>query len=360
MIKLTKTLAAIHYGFPRRIVAVGALLAVMAGTICAVAQATNAVRIVDGEDSLIAYTTKTDVDQILESQGITTTVYDHISYSPALGGGYAELTINRAYPVTLTADGATRRLMITEGDVDDLLMDQGIVMGAEDMLNLPLNQVLEGGDKVVLQRVERYLVEEEESIPFEMTTKSTSVLPMGRTRVLQTGTEGIKGLTYSEMTIDGQVQERTLLAEDTIRKPTQQVTLVGDGSAISNLDYSDRWPLDPNGIPIGYKTVYRNQVATGYSARYGARGAGIYSSARNKEDVGFCQPGAVAVRTSQFPYGTKLYIRSADGSFIYGYSVANDTGTGLVQNIIDVDLYYDTYLESALNGRRTLDIYVLE
>ena len=31
-----------------------------------------------------------------------------------------------------------------------------------------------------------------------------------------------------------------------------------------------------------------------------------------------------------------------------------------MQNIIDIDLYYESYLESALNGRRIVDIYVLE
>lgn len=357
MSKLIRKLALLRYGFPSRILAAGLLLAVMAGTICAVTQATNTVYIIDGDTSLVTYTTKTDAAAILESQGIATTMYDRISYSAQ--GNYAELTINRAYPVLLTADGSTKRLMITEGSVDDLLLEHNIVMGAEDILNMPLDQVLDSGDQVVLQRVERYLVEEEESIPFETTVKSTSLLSNGRSRVLQSGSEGVKSLTYSEMTIDGVVQERTLLAEDTIRRPTQQINLVGDGSAISNLDYSDRWPLDTNGVPLGYKKVYRNQVATGYSARSGARGAGYYH-AWGAEDVGLCQPGAVAVDPRQFPYGSKLYIRSSDGSFVYGYAVANDTGSGLMQDVIDVDLFYDTYLESVLNGRRIVDIYVLE
>ena len=59
------------------------------------------------------------------------------------------------------------------------------------------------------------------------------------------------------------------------------------------------------------------------------------------------------------PYGSKLYITSADGSFVYGYAIASDTGTGLIDGIIDVDLFYDTYQESLLNGLRTVNIYVL-
>ena len=62
---------------------------------------------------------------------------------------------------------------------------------------------------------------------------------------------------------------------------------------------------------------------------------------------------------TEIPYGSKLYITSSDGSFVYGYAIAADTGTGLLNDVIDVDLFYETYTESCLNGRRTVDIYVL-
>ena len=55
-----------------------------------------------------------------------------------------------------------------------------------------------------------------------------------------------------------------------------------------------------------------------------------------------------------------MYIRSADGSFIYGYAIANDTGTGMMQGVVDVDLFYESFLESQLNGRRIVDIYILD
>ena len=69
--------------------------------------------------------------------------------------------------------------------------------------------------------------------------------------------------------------------------------------------------------------------------------------------------GYVATDPSKIPYGTKMYIASPDGSFVYGYAIAADTGTGLLQGIIDVDLFYETYLESCLNSRRNVDIYIL-
>lgn len=131
-------------------------------------------------------------------------------------------------------------------------------------------------------------------------------------------------------------------------------------SAISNLDWSDEFPLDENGIPIEYNYVLREQRATGYSSRSDkAYGAGS-RTCEARTGVYYCTAGTVAVRASQIPYGTKLYIRTQAGGFIYGYAVANDTGTALEEGIIDIDLFYDSYQESVLNSVRWVDVYVLD
>jgi len=71
------------------------------------------------------------------------------------------------------------------------------------------------------------------------------------------------------------------------------------------------------------------------------------------------EAGYVAVRADEIPYGTKMYITSPDNKFVYGYAIAADTGVGLMQNVIDIDLFYDTYIESCLNGRKYLNVYIL-
>ena len=130
-------------------------------------------------------------------------------------------------------------------------------------------------------------------------------------------------------------------------------------AAISNLDWSDEFPLDENGIPIEYNYVLREQRATGYWRSGNVYGAGS-RACEAKTGIYYCTAGTVAVRASQIPYGTKMYIRTQSGGFIYGYAVANDTGTGLVEGLIDVDLFYDSYQESVLNSVRWVDIYVLD
>ena len=58
-------------------------------------------------------------------------------------------------------------------------------------------------------------------------------------------------------------------------------------------------------------------------------------------------------------YGSKLYIVSTDGSFVYGYATAVDTGGALMDGSAIVDCFYNTYSECVNFGRRDVNVYVL-
>ena len=67
--------------------------------------------------------------------------------------------------------------------------------------------------------------------------------------------------------------------------------------------------------------------------------------------------GEVAVDPKFIPIGTKLFIVLQDGSMIYGYCVAEDTGGAVKGNVID--LYVNTFADCSLVGRAPCDVYVL-
>ena len=70
--------------------------------------------------------------------------------------------------------------------------------------------------------------------------------------------------------------------------------------------------------------------------------------------------GTVAVNPKQIPYGTKLWIASPDGSFVYGYAIAADTGGFAIRGTALVDVYMGSYTEACQFGRREMNVYVLE
>ena len=84
----------------------------------------------------------------------------------------------------------------------------------------------------------------------------------------------------------------------------------GAGAPVSPLTGPD----GTTNAPASYSQVLTGK-ATGYYSRTGKGSSGL--------GLGY---GTVAVDPSVIPYGTLLYITSTDGSFVYGYAVATDTG----------------------------------
>ena len=340
---------ALHLIFSKTVL-FSALAVALSAVIFAVSYLNNVIYITDGNTTTVTVTTERDAMKILANENIITPANDRITYEAPSIGSSGQLTIQRGFPVSVTVDGATHTVNWIEGQVEDLLETTGVTLGAHDKITHEIDHEMRPYENVVITRVAYRSYDVPVTLPKEVTYKSTSLIKYGTSRVLQAGTDGLRIDSYDEILEDGQVVE-TLLASSTVTKePTEEIVLVGDGSAISRLDYSASYPLDENGIPINYKYVLHNQRATGYwraGRAWGASGE-------------YCMAGTVAVRANEIPYGTKMYIRTPDGNFIYGYAVANDTGTGLMQGIIDVDLFYETYEESCLNSVRWVDIYILE
>lgn len=119
--------------------------------------------------------------------------------------------------------------------------------------------------------------------------------------------------------------------------------------AISTLLPDSTIWLDDTGAPLQYV-----QKLTGSAtAYYDAYNTGLTASGMKP------QKGCVAVDPKKIPYGTQLYIRSADGSIVYGYAVAADTGGFVSSGKTLADLYFDTYDECIQWGRRDIELYIL-
>ncbi len=252
------------------------------------------------------------------------------------------------FPVSIEVDGKKITTMTRGATVADILYSQGIELNDGDVVNLPLEKEVSENDHISVARLITTEVKEISEIKSPIVYKESSLLKNGTSKTLNYGSKGSLQSVYEVKTVNGKVVEKNLIEEDILVKPTDTVILVGKTSApISDLDLG--YSLDSNGVPTSYKYVLTNQVATGYSSGPKARGA---SGMR-------LFYGYVATNPNKIPYGTHMYITSPDNSFVYGYAIAADTGTGLMQDIIDVDLFYETYAESCLNGRRMVNIYIL-
>lgn len=331
-----------------RWVAFGALIAVIAVVFALTTINTHAVWIIDGDKKSYVVTTSKNVDEILSSKGVVTKEEDKVNFTGFYSDN-AEITITRAFPVIISADGVDHAVMVTDANVSDLLAMTGISLNEQDTISHDLDYSVSEGDKIIVTRMDTHTYITTETVEAVMEKKYTPLLKSGRTRVVKAGTDGEIKRVYAETFVDGKSTGVELISEEVITPVENGEVLVGDKVAASPLEPETPIELDKNGNPVNYTKVYTNQIATAYSAKSGAKGASGLPA----------KTGYVAVRASMIPYGSELYIKTPDGSFVYGYCIAGDTGTGLLQNIIDVDVFFDTYLESCLFGRKTVDIYVL-
>jgi 3D (Asp-Asp-Asp) domain-containing protein len=65
----------------------------------------------------------------------------------------------------------------------------------------------------------------------------------------------------------------------------------------------------------------------------------------------------IAVDPDVIPYGTRMFIITSDGAFVYGVSTAEDCGGAIKGDRLD--LYMPTYRECMQFGRQDCTVYFL-
>ena len=69
--------------------------------------------------------------------------------------------------------------------------------------------------------------------------------------------------------------------------------------------------------------------------------------------------GAIAVDPKYIPYGTRMFIMSKDGEYVYGIATAEDCGSKQFIYGTRIDLHYDTRAECRQFGARMCWVYFL-
>lgn len=268
------------------------------------------------------------------------------------------VNIDRAFGVGIEFDGEAVTLSLTGGTVADALAAAGITVGEDDIVTPSLDTELSDYTHIEIKRVTYKTVTETEKIEYETKRVESSKLYVGEKKVTTKGVNGEKIYTYSEKYVDGVCVDRVLEKEETVKEPVNEIITVGTKKVetlsayknttapISELKVPADLELDKNGIPKNYKSKV-SAKATAYT--------GDPATASGRKPM----PGHIAVDPNEYPYGTELYIVSSDGSYVYGYCIAADTGGFVHMGNTDVDLYLDNVDMCRNWGNRNITIYVL-
>lgn len=307
-------------------------------------QAYRIVTVMDNGEQLKFATLKTETESMLESQNIAVIPQDDITVED--DGHNINITIDRAVNLSLTADGKTDTLCIRpSANVGDVLTEKNIELGADDMVNIEQNKKVQDSMDIIVTRVSHTSRAETEEVGYEEETIKTNQLFEGQTKIQTVGQNGEIIKYYEDKTVDGVVVESVEVGSNMITEPINEVVLVGTkkkvtkSSAAGNFDSTQK-------VPDGYRSIM-----TGRATAYCGGGTTATGAAAAR--------GRVAVNPKKIPYGTRLYIVSQDGKFVYGDAIASDCGGATMNGSVLVDLYMDTKEECKSFGSRTVNVYIL-
>lgn len=289
----------------------------------------------NGEEIAKYYSVFTDEESILERNDLILGEGDEVALTE--DGGKVTLSIARAFPTYVFADGEKSVVLLAKGTVADALKKAGITCGAEDLVDQPLDQALESGMEIHVDRVCTETVEEIEEIEYDTKKIRTNDLYVGNNREIQKGKNGSKKLTYSVTYINGEEAERELISEEITEEPVERIVEIGT-KIKSSFKTTASTP-----------TTYKKRMAMECTA-YAAGG----STATGRP----AQWGVIAVDPRVIPLGTRVYVESADGKYIYGEAIAADVGSAIKGNIIDICV--NSNAEAYRFGRRTVNVYILD
>ncbi len=321
----------------------------VAFVICAVLLSVKKIIITDENSIEVVYSMTTDPERVLPVFGYSLSEHDEVK--KVIIGDEINLSIKRAFPVSITADGAEKTIYMTEGTVREALKIADITYSEEDLLSLSPDEFLEGETNLSVRRVTYSTDVLEESIPFEINQRQTPLITrVGRVVVLEAGKNGTKEVTVQRRLIDGVEVERTVIGTKVTKYPVTQVSLVGakKGTPASSLSLPSGITITASGAPSSYSAVYEGR-ATAYSAKSGAKG---YSGKT-------LHLGSVAVNPSLIPMGSIVYVTSPDGKFVYGVAIALNSRKAVVQGIAVADCFFPTYDESCWFGAKKVKVYVI-
>lgn len=266
--------------------------------------------------------------------------------------------VKKAFGIGIDFDGKAKKVFMTKGTVKDAIEKSGVMINEDDVVVPSLDTPLNGLTKIKIFRIK--FASEIETVPVEYSTQYiySDDMYIDEKNVVSSGKNGEKKVFYTAKYIDGVLEEKLFEKEIILEKPVDEVVKVGTKkratldshknnlAPISDLAIPADIKLDKNGIPVDYAYCVEGK-ATAYT--------GDPATASGRTPM----PGHIAVDPKEYPYGTELYVVSADGSYVYGYCIAADTGGFVKMGNTDIDLYMDNEDMCKDWGNRGVKIYVL-
>lgn len=368
----------------RRLIVVAVLAAAVGALLSQTVFAQTSYIITDGDRVTVHRSYSSDPYEVLTEAGIELEEED--TYETGYADGMNQITVRRMQMVTVINRGAQSVIGTYGETTGSLLARMGITPGTGDTLSCSSETQTYDGMTVELVHTETRIEEEDTTVPYPVNYYEDPDLEPGAEIVLVAGQNGLTHVKSEVTYRNGKEVSRVIVQETVKMKPVTQLVIRGVDRTIMEQ------PADPEpaeqAAPAASSGTASGSSSSGSSSSGGSRYDGSAETSGNVimtssgesytyVDVMTCSAtaytcegyvghtysgtlarvGAIAVDPTVIPLGTKMYVVSNDGQYVYGYCVAEDIGGGIKGN--KIDLYFDTYAECWDFGVRMCTVYIM-
>lgn len=303
---------------------------------------------VNGKKRVVRGVEGETVSELLNRHGICPTEFDYVKPSiDDIVYEETEIVYEKAFPITIEIDGEVITTEVAAATVEELLAREGIILGQFDRVSHDLSEEVAPKSKIKIDRVEHIETSVSEPIPFETEYRESPLYAIGTEVEAFAGEVGEMVTTTTQVIVNG-IPEECYVSETVTIPPKNRVILVGTALAEPYSKKEGDFRL-VDGIPEKYEYSISGKV-TAYTA---PEGAGTYSGRK-------LEIGTIGVDPNVIPFGSEVYICSKDGSVVYGYAIAADTGD--LSDVI-ADVFMGTtaehYADACRWGAQEAVVYVL-
>ena len=336
-----------------RISALSLLTALTLAVVTLMHTSIHTIEIFDGEKTYTITSLSRNVASVMANMKFKSDKYAILESNTFSGTTSVQITYG--FPVYITQGNKTTEITFFGGTVADALKQAGFKVDEHDFVEPSLDTEIKATEYIDYTDIGYETGICTEAIPFETTSEYTESLNKGTVRITKKGVTGSQLVHYNLKTVNGVPELREIISTTIITKPQNAIQLVGTKPIptnpknwVSTIVPAKTIELDANGVPVNYKSklVVR---ATAYTHTGNRTATGVWP-----------QPGHIAVNPKIIPYGTKMFIKTVDGKYIYGYAVAADTGGFIKKYPTGIDLFMDTERQCINFGVRKAEIYILE
>lgn len=368
----------------RRLIVVAVLAAAVGALLSQTVFAQTSYIITDGDRVTVHRSYSSDPYEVLTEAGIELEEED--TYETGYADGMNQITVRRMQMVTVINRGAQSVIGTYGETTGSLLARMGITPGTGDTLSCSSETQTYDGMTIELVHTETRIEEEDTTVPYPVNYYEDPDLEPGAEIVLVAGQNGLTHVKSEVTYRNGKEVSRVIVQETVKTKPVTQLVIRGVDRTIMEQ------PADPEpaeqAAPAASSGTASGSSSSGSSSSGGSRYDGSAETSGNVimtssgesytyVDVMTCSAtaytcegyvghtysgtlarvGAIAVDPTVIPLGTKMYVVSNDGQYVYGYCVAEDTGSAIKG--YKVDLYFNTIAECYAFGVRTCTLYIL-